>query len=75
MKLTPRSRSILAQLLFLGLLMGTLFWELFMRLFGLESPLTVGPVGFDLIVIEFWISINPGSFLGIALGFLLFRSV
>lgn len=55
--------------------MGTLFWELFMRLFGLESPLTVGPVGFDLIVIEFWISINPGSFLGIALGFLLFRSV
>lgn len=46
-----------------------------MRLFGLESPLTVGPVGFDLGAIALWISVNPGSFLGLALGFLLFRSV
>ena len=45
-----------------------------MRLFGLESPLTLGPIGFDLSVLAVWLSINPGSVLGAVLGYLLFRS-
>ena len=73
-KLNSRSKTILLQLILLGLLVGTLFWELMMRLLGLETPLTVGPVGFDLAVLAVWISINPGSLLGVVLGYLLFRA-
>jgi hypothetical protein len=73
-KLTSRSRSIFIQLLLLGTLIGTLFWELLMRLFGLESPLTTGPIGFDIAVLAVWLSVNPGSFLGLAMGYLIFRA-
>ncbi|MFW5842675.1 MAG: hypothetical protein ACOCW6_02010 [Spirochaetota bacterium] len=74
MKLSTRNRSIFSQLLILGTVVGTLFWELLMRLFGLESPLTLGPIGFDLSVLAVWLSVNPGSILGAALGYLLFRA-
>ncbi len=73
-KLNSRSRSVFLQFLLLGVLIGTLFWELLMRLFGLESPLTAGPIGFDLVVLAVWITVNPGSFLGLALGYLLFKA-
>lgn len=45
-----------------------------MRLFGLESPLTLGPIGFDIAVLAVWLSVNPGSILGAALGYLFFRA-
>ena len=73
-KLTTRSRPVFFQLILLGVLVGTLFWELVMRLFGLESPLTLGPIGFDIAVLAVWLSVNPGSILGAALGYLLFRA-
>lgn len=78
MKLIKKNLQPLLLLLFLGLLIGTLSWDILERLAaaaGLPFSLSVGPVGFDLEVISFFIRFNPGTFLGAAGGILLFRSL
>ncbi|MBN2050094.1 MAG: hypothetical protein JW760_06590 [Spirochaetales bacterium] len=78
MKLTKRTRGHFILLLFLGILAGTMIWELlerFIALSGHPLDLTVGPLGFDAGVLEVWLSLNPGSPLGGIAGYLLFRRV
>lgn len=63
-------------LLALGAVIGTLAWELISRLLqssGIEVSLSLGPVGFDVHVLEVWVMLNPGTLLGLALGYGLFR--
>ncbi len=75
MKLTKKNRPTLVLIVFLGLLIGTLTWELLEQIIafsGTALDLSIGPVGFDLEVIAVWIEINPGSFLGCVGGVLLF---
>lgn len=67
------------QLIFLlSIVAGTLAWELlaaFLALGGIDLGLTTGPVGFDAGVISFFIEVNPGTFLGLFLGYRFGRAV
>ena len=70
--------AIFAALGILGLLIGTLTWDIIERLFalgGFSFSLSTAPLGFDLGVIRFYLRFNPGSFLGCGGGILLFRSL
>ena len=76
MKLTGRNRSTFLTFLSVGLLVGSLAWELLERIlaaFGSELQLGVGPVGFDLSVLAVSLVVNPGTLLGALGGVLLFR--
>ena len=76
MKLTGRNRSTFLTFLSVGLLVGSLAWELLERIlaaFGSELRLGVGPVGFDLSVLAVSLVVNPGTLLGALGGVLLFR--
>jgi len=76
MKLTKKNRATLVTILLLGLLIGTLSWEVLERIVALSGKtmdLSVGPVGFDVHAVSIWIRVNPGSFLGAIAGILLFN--
>jgi len=76
MKFNKKNTRHLILLIFMGLLIGTLAWELFAKImesFSLNVSLAIGPVGFDIGVLVFYIKINPGSVIGILAGILLFR--
>ncbi|MCF7927890.1 MAG: hypothetical protein K9L68_02635 [Spirochaetales bacterium] len=76
MKLSKRSSGTFFLFLFLGLLIGTLAWEVFLQIFlppDTQSLWSVGPVGFDLHALSIWVRINPGSLMGIPAGIILFR--
>ena len=77
MKLTKKNSGLFVLLFSLGLITGTLAWEIIERIIaltGAEIDLGVGPLGFDLSVIAVYIRANPGSLLGAAAGvFIFFR--
>ena len=76
MKLSKRTSSHFILFIVLGLIIGSLCWELIERLVSLSGTtidLALDPVGFDAGVLQVWLKINPGSLLGAAFGFLLFR--
>jgi len=76
MKFSARNRTVLFRLIFLGILAGTLAWELCERLLsyaGVLIDLGVGPVGIDLHVIAVSLYLNPGTLAGIAGALILFR--
>ena len=76
MKLSSRNRSTFLIFLGLGFLIGTLGWEVLERILlqlGWEIALGIGPVGFDLSVLSVFIKLNPGTFIGVLGGVLLFR--
>ena len=76
MKLSAKTASKLALLVFLGAVIGGLAWEIVERIavrLGWELNLSVGPVGFDLSVIAFHVKANPGMILGLLGGAILFR--
>ena len=78
MKLIKKNLQPLLIFLFLGLIIGTLSWDILERLAaatGFPFSLSVGPLGFDLEVISFYFKVNLGSLLGAAGGILLFRSL
>jgi hypothetical protein len=79
LKLTGKTFRPLLLLIFLGTVIGTLAWGILERLISHLSArpfdLSVGPLGFDLGVLQFYIKINPGSLLGAAGGFFIFRSL
>ncbi len=77
-KLVKKNLTPFVTILVLGLIIGTLAWDILERIFaaaGLPFSLSTGRIGFDLDVIAFYIRINPGSFLGAAGGVLLFRAL
>ena len=76
MKLSKKNRFTFLSFLGLGFLIGTLAWEVLERILlqvGIELALGIGPVGFDLSVLSFFVKINPGTFIGILGGIFLFR--
>jgi hypothetical protein len=75
MKLTKKNYRPFALLITLGLLTGTLAWEIFERvllLVGANIDLGVGPIGLDLDVLAVYIKVNPGSLLGAGAGAFVF---
>jgi hypothetical protein len=76
MKLNGKTVSSFLVLGALGSLVGGLSWELFERIaasLGLRLDLSVGPIGFDLHVVAVHFLVNPGTFLGLLGGLLIFR--
>jgi len=76
MKLNKKNRSFFFTFLGLGILIGSLSWEVLERALsqvGINLALGIGPVGVDLAVFSFFLLINPGTFIGIAGGIFLFR--
>ena len=78
MKLNKKNMPSLFLILFLGFIIGSLSWELVERIlitFNIAINWEIGPLGFDLNVLSFYIKFNPGSALGIIGGLFLFREV
>jgi hypothetical protein len=78
MKLTKKNLSTLFLILFLGFLTGTFMWELLERILasaGIVLSIGLGPVGFDLHAVSFFVRVNPGSLVGLIGGAIVFRSV
>ena len=78
MKIGAKTLSSFLLLCALGMVAGGLAWAVLERvagLAGLTIDLSVGPVGFDLEVLAFSITVNPGTFLGLVAGGLLFRAL
>ena len=76
MKYSSRNRAAFFWLILLGLLAGTLAWDLLERVLsyaGVVIDLGIGPVGFDIHVLALTIYLNPGTLLGGAGGWVLFR--
>jgi hypothetical protein len=62
---------------FLAILAGTLGWEVLVSILalgGLELQLSTGPVGFDVEVLSFYMEVNPGTFVGLFIGYRMARS-
>lgn len=77
-KLVRKNLTPLLVILFLGLVIGTLAWNIVERIFaeaGMPFSLSTGRIGFDVDVLAVYIRVNPGSFLGAAGGVLLFRAL
>ena len=71
---TNRTKNVLSPqlLFFMAIIAGTLGWEVLtslLSLIGLSLDLSTGPVGFDSGVLSVYMEINPGTFLGLFLGY------
>ncbi len=78
MKITQKYIKYLYFFIILGIVIGSLFWEILERLIsmgGINLDLSVGPVGFDISVLSVYLKINPGSFLGAAGGWFFIKKV
>jgi hypothetical protein len=76
MKLNGKTLGPFVVLGALGSLVGGLAWELLERVLagsGIHLDFSVGPVGFDLHVVALHFLVNPGTFLGLIGGLILFR--
>ena len=78
MKITQKYLKYIYLFIILGIVTGSLCWEILERLIGLSGinmNLSVGPVGFDISVLSVYLKINPGSFLGAAGGWFLIKKM
>jgi hypothetical protein len=78
MKLSRKNRGSFGLLVALCALIGSLAWEVLERLLALlgrEVALSIGPLGIDLVVVSFSLLINPGTFIGLLGGVLIFRTI
>lgn len=78
MKLAKKNIGVFAGICFLALVVGTLTWHLIEKVANLQEivlDLNIGPIGFDISVISFWVTINPGSIIGFFVGLLLFKGM
>ena len=76
MKITQKYLKYLYLFIILGIVIGSLCWEIFERLIaitGFDLNLSTGPVGFDISVLSVYLKINPGSFIGAAGGWFLIK--
>jgi len=61
-----------------GCAAGTLIWELIriiFKNFGVDLSFSAGPIGFDISVIIFYVSINPGTVIGGILTFFIIKKI
>jgi hypothetical protein len=78
MKLSGRNGSTLLWFVFLGMVIGSLGWEVVERVlsrFGIDLSLAVGPIGLNLAVVSFSLMVNPGTMFGILGSILLYRAI
>ena len=78
MKVTNKNLGKFTAFLLLFCVAGTLAWELLevlLNLAGIGINLSAGPIGFDIDIISLYMSANPGTLLGIAVGWLLFHCI
>ena len=78
MKLSQKYLKYLYLFIILGIVIGSLCWEILERILsaaGLNLDLNAGPVGFDISVLSVYLKINPGSFLGAAGGWFLIKKM
>lgn len=75
MKLTKQSRKDFFKLIFFSAVAGTLLWamiEILMINAGLTQIPSLPEISMDIYVIKIAIRLNPGSFIGLGLGILIF---
>jgi hypothetical protein len=80
MKFNKKNLGSFFLILFAGILIGSLFWEIFERIlhnFGVEWSLTTrNPIQlFDVYVISFSLRVNPGSIIGGIAGVVFFKAI
>ncbi len=78
MKLTKKNMQPILLVIVLCTLGGSFTWfilEIIFAAIGLPFSLSSGRIGFDLEIIAFYLNVNPGTVLGIATGFLVFKAI
>ncbi len=78
MKLGKNNLGVLARLMLLTGLIGTLAWAILERLasvMGAEVSLAVGPIGFDVMILSAYVYVNPGTLLGALAAIPVFKSI
>ncbi len=78
MKFNKKNSKYFYILMVWGFIVGGLMWEVFEYILarsGVDLNYSIGPVGFDLDVISFYIKVNPGSFLGLVGSIFLFKGI
>lgn len=76
MKMIKKNIRPFSIVILLGLLIGSLSWEvveLIIARSGLDLNLGTGPIGFDIGVLSLYVEFNPGSILGCIGGAIYFR--
>lgn len=77
MKLSSRNISTCLILMVFSAIVGTFAWEVLERLVsltGVTLDLRVGPLGFDSGVLAIRLMVNPGTLIGVPLGYRIFRT-
>jgi len=75
MKLTKKNTKTLVTIIILSMIAGALTWKLLEKILllgGINILLTTGRIGFDIQVIAFYLSVNPGTVIGMGSGFFIF---
>ena len=78
MKITQKYLKYFYLFIILGIVIGSLCWEILERITGMSGiniDLSVGPVGFDISVLSVYLKINPGSFIGAAGTWFLIKNI
>ena len=78
MKLTKKNIQSMTLVIVLCTLGGSFAWFILEIIFasaGLPFSLSTGRIGFDLEIIAFYLNVNPGTVLGIAAGFFVFKAI
>ena len=78
MKLTKKNIQPLILIIILCALGGSFTWfilEIILAKTGLPFSLSTGRIGFDIEIIAFYLNVNPGTVLGIAAGFFVFKAI
>jgi hypothetical protein len=78
MKLTKKNANPLLLVVILCAIGGSFAWfilEIIFESLGVPFSLSTGKIGFDLEIIALYVNINPGTVLGIAGGFFVFKAI
>ena len=78
MKLKKNNSRYFFYLLLVCFVIGSLAWEIFEKIMfktGIDVSLTTPPIGIDLDVLKLMVKVNPGSFIGLVAGIIIFRGL
>ncbi len=78
MKLKKNNSGYLFYLLLVCFIIGSLAWDIFGKIMlkaGIDLSLTTPPIGIDLDVLKLMVRVNPGSFIGLVAGIIIFRGI
>ncbi len=78
MKLTKKNLQPLVAVVGLCTLGGSLAWfivEIILNTAGIPFSISTGRIGFDIEILALYLNVNPGTVLGMAGGFFVFRII